>query len=233
MIREMEHLSYEERLRQLGFFNLEKKRLQRDLVAALQYLKVKMKRAYLQGPVVVGQWIIRLQIRIGHKVHCKNISKGTSNLLKSLYKTVYFNIVKWLHLPVKTPTQSLAHSPLLRDRMKTEGRIYSLVLSYDADHFALFLGYPSYDDTKLCGAVSMLEGSDASQRHLDRPERWDFANLMKFKRAKCKGLHLGQGNHKHKHELGREWVQNNPEEDWGMLQDVGGCWGVLVDERWT
>ena len=47
------------------------------------------------------------------------------------------------------------------------------------------------NDTKLCGAVNMLEGRDAIQSDL---ERWAHANLMKFNKAKCKILHLGQGN---------------------------------------
>ena len=38
MIRGMEHLSCEERLRAQGFFNLEKRRLRRDLTVAFQYL---------------------------------------------------------------------------------------------------------------------------------------------------------------------------------------------------
>ena len=39
MIRGLEHLSYEERLRELSIFGLEKKRLQGDLTVAFQYLK--------------------------------------------------------------------------------------------------------------------------------------------------------------------------------------------------
>jgi len=59
------------------------------------------------------------------------------------------------------------------------------------------------NDTKLCGVVDTLEGRDGIQRDLDRLERWACVNRMKFNKAKCKVLHVGQGNRKHKYRVNR------------------------------
>ena len=76
------------------------------------------------------------------------------------------------------------------------------------------------DDTKLCGVVDMLKGRDGIQRDLDRLHRWACANLTNFNKAKCKVLHMGQSNPKHKHRLGGQRIESSPEENnLGVLAD--------------
>ncbi|RMC20203.1 hypothetical protein DUI87_01049 [Hirundo rustica rustica] len=103
-------------------------------------------------------------------------------------------------------------------RPETQGLVLGLVL------FNIFVGgmdrgiectlskFP--EETKLWGAVNMLEGRDAIQSDLDR---WACANLMKFNKSKCKVLYLGQGNPKHKYKVGGEWIESSPGE-----KDLGG-----------
>jgi len=73
MIRGLEHLSCEDRLRQLGLFSLMKKRLQGDLIAAFQYLTGAYKK---DGDKLFSR-------------ACCNRTRGNSFKLKELIQTGY------------------------------------------------------------------------------------------------------------------------------------------------
>lgn len=48
---------------------------------------------------------------------------------------------------------------------------------------------------------------------LDRLEEWAHVNLMKFNRAKCKVLHLGQDNTQCQYRLRDDWTGSSPAQE--------------------
>ena len=85
--------------------------------------------------------------------------------------------------------------------------------------FTLPSGLPVINctDTKLCDAVDTLEGRDAIQRDPDRTGKWACVKLMKFNKAKCKVLHMDQGNPKHKYRVENGLRAALRRRTWGCL----------------
>ncbi|GAB0197924.1 cAMP-dependent protein kinase inhibitor alpha [Grus japonensis] len=176
LVKRLENVSDEERLRELGLFSLEKRRIRGDLIAVYNYLQ----GACSQGPTLFHTFIndtdSGIECTLSKFVDDTKLSGAANTLegrggiqrdLNRLEEWDHVNIMKFNQAKCKGPT--LFHT-FIND---TDSGIECTLSKF-------------VDDTELSGAANTLEGRGGIQRDLNRLEEWDHVNIMKFNQAKCK-----------------------------------------------
>jgi len=119
---------------------------------------------------------------------------------------VYGSMPRWRSVTSGVPQRSVLEPVLFHNFIKDTDRRIECTFS------------KSGNDTKLSGAVNMPEGWDAIQRHLDKLEKWVCVNLMKFKKAKCRVLHKGQGSPRYQYRMAENGLRA------ALRRRTWGCW---------
>ncbi|KAK4828695.1 hypothetical protein QYF61_000533 [Mycteria americana] len=165
LVKGLDNKSYEERLRELGLFSLEKRRLRGDLIALYNYLTGDPHSEAVDG---LGKQTVR----------------WTENWLNGWVQKVVISGMKssWRPLTSSAPQGSILGPVLFNIFINDLG-------GGAACDLRKFSG-----DTNLGGLADTPEGCAAIETDLNRLEKWADTNLMKFKKEKCKVLHLERNN---------------------------------------
>jgi len=134
---------------------------------------------------------------------CEAFGTATRNILLSKLEKYRFDgwTVWWLRNWLESRSQRVVvNGSMSRWRLVTSGVPQGSI--WEPVRFNVFMKYLDSkikctlsrfeEDTNLSGVVDTPEGWDAIQRDPNKLENWACVNLMKFNKAKCKVLHLGQ-----------------------------------------